>query len=56
LQPSSDGVVKRIGLDRDRRARLLEVIDPQFPHNAVRRTTSFRNYMAAGEVLALRLD
>jgi hypothetical protein len=42
---SSDGVAKRIGLDREKRARLLEVINPTYPQNPFRRTVRFRNWV-----------
>ncbi len=40
---SSDSVVKRIGLDRAQRARLLEIIEPSHPQNPFRRNVRFRN-------------
>jgi site-specific recombinase XerD len=44
-RPSSDGVAKRIGLDREKRTRLLEVINPQYPQNPFRRTVRYRNWV-----------
>jgi hypothetical protein len=44
-RPSSDGVTKRIGLDREKRARLLEVVNPQYPQNPFRRTVRYRNWV-----------
>lgn len=44
-RPSSDGVAKRIGLDREKRARLLDVTNPQYPQNPFRRTVRYRNWV-----------
>ena len=44
-RPSSDGTAKRIGLDREKRVRLLEVINPQYLQNPFRRTVRFRNWV-----------
>jgi hypothetical protein len=44
-RPSSDSAKKRLGLDREKRARLLEVVNPQFPQNPFRRTVRFRNWV-----------
>jgi hypothetical protein len=44
-RPASDGAAKRIGLDRDKRSRLLEIINPQYPHNPFQRTVRFRNWV-----------
>jgi integrase len=44
-RPSSDGAAKRIGLDHEKRARLLEVINPTYPQNPFRRTVRFRNWV-----------
>lgn len=44
-RPSSDGVAKRIGLDREKRARLIEVINPNYPQNPFRRPVRFRNWV-----------
>jgi integrase len=42
---SSDGVAKRIGLDREQRLRLLEIIKPDHPQNPFRRQVRFRNWV-----------
>ena len=44
-RPSSEGAVKRIGLDREKRARLIEVVNPQHSENPFRRTVRFRNWV-----------
>ena len=35
---SSDGAAKRMGLDHEKHARLLEIVDPQYPRNPFRRS------------------
>lgn len=44
-RPASDGRAKRVGLDRDQRTRLLEIIHPEHRHNPFMRTVRFRNWV-----------
>ena len=44
-RPSSDGSLKRIGLARENRARLLEIANPAFRKNPFHRTVRFRNWV-----------
>jgi len=42
---SSDGSARRIGLDRRKRTRLLEIVNPQYARNPFRRSVRFRNWV-----------
>jgi len=44
-RPTSDGHAKRIGLDANQRALLLDVIHPEHPRNPFQRTVRFRNWL-----------
>lgn len=42
---TSDGRPKRVGLSTEQRARLLEIVHPDYPRNPFRRSGRFRNWV-----------